>query len=110
MTLWLAIGALVAVPFLLWGLDRIDPDADGAYVFRPLLVPGVLLIWPLVLWRWRVLAVGREDEMARCRPNRGAHRPIAIILPVVLAVTMIFGLAARQHWPSDIAPVQVSRP
>jgi hypothetical protein len=51
-------GGAVAVAFLSVGLDRIDPAARGAYTFRPLLVPGVVLLWPLVLvlWRRRALA------------------------------------------------------
>ena len=49
-------GLVVAAAFLFRGLDRIDPAARGAYAFRPLLVPGLVLLWPLVLWRWRVLA------------------------------------------------------
>ena len=47
-----AIGAAVAAAFLLFGLDRVDQHAKGSYVFRPLLVPGVVVLWPLVLWRW----------------------------------------------------------
>ncbi len=55
---WLAFayaccGGAVAVAFLIFGLDRIDPAARGAYTFRPLLVPGVVLLWPLVLVLWR---------------------------------------------------------
>jgi hypothetical protein len=53
-----AAGGVVAVAFLLVGLDRVDPVARGAYAFRPLLVPGLVLLWPLVLWRWAVLARG----------------------------------------------------
>jgi hypothetical protein len=49
-------GLAVAVAFLLFGLDRVAPAARGAYAFRPLLVPGLVLLWPLVLWRWAVLA------------------------------------------------------
>ena len=48
-------GLLVAVAFLLWGIDRIDPAANGAYAFRPLLVPGIVLLWPMVAARWAVL-------------------------------------------------------
>ncbi|MCC6716492.1 MAG: hypothetical protein IT555_01280 [Acetobacteraceae bacterium] len=55
-TLYGVAGVVVAVAFLFLGLDRIDPAARGAYAFRPLLVPGLVLLWPLVLWRWRVLA------------------------------------------------------
>ncbi len=47
-----AVGAAVALVFLLWGIERIDPAAAGAYAFRPLLAPGVLLLWPVVLLRW----------------------------------------------------------
>ena len=52
------IGALIAVAFLLWGMDRVDPAAAGAYAMRPLLVPGLVLLWPLVLWRWIALSRG----------------------------------------------------
>ena len=47
-----AAGLAVAAVFLLWGIDRIDPTATGAYAFRPLLIPGVVLLWPTVLLRW----------------------------------------------------------
>ena len=53
------IGAASALVFLLWGLDRIDPAARGAYAFRPLLIPGIVLLWPLVLLRWIVLELRR---------------------------------------------------
>lgn len=49
------IGAGVAALFLLFGVDRVAPGARGAYLFRPLVAPGVILLWPLVLWRWRAL-------------------------------------------------------
>jgi hypothetical protein len=45
-------GLLVGLAFLVFGLDRLDPAAAGAYAFRPLLLPGLALLWPLVLWRW----------------------------------------------------------
>jgi hypothetical protein len=49
------IGGLVAAIFLLWGVDRVEPSARGSYAFRVLLIPGVVGLWPLVLWRWRAL-------------------------------------------------------
>ena len=54
--IYAAIGALATAAFLLVGLDRIDPSARGAYAFRPLVIPGAILLWPLVLWRWLTLA------------------------------------------------------
>ncbi len=55
-TVYLAAGGAVAAAFLLFGLDRIDPRARGAYLFRPMIAPGLVLLWPLVLLRWRALA------------------------------------------------------
>ena len=50
---YLCCGGAVAVAFLAFGLDQIDPSARGGYTFRPLLVPGLVLLWPLVLVAWR---------------------------------------------------------
>jgi hypothetical protein len=51
-----AAGFGVGVAFLVFGLERCTPAARGAYAFRLLLLPGLMLLWPLVLWRWAVLA------------------------------------------------------
>ena len=48
-------GCVVAAVFLLWGIDRVDPGATGGYAFRPLLIPGVVLLWPAVLRCWAAL-------------------------------------------------------
>jgi hypothetical protein len=48
-----AAGLGVGLAFLAQGLSRLDPLARGAYAFRPLLLPGLVLLWPLVLHRWR---------------------------------------------------------
>ena len=58
-TVYGAIGGAVAVIFLLWGIDRIDLGARGGYAFRPLLFPGLVLLWPFVLLRWLVLERAR---------------------------------------------------
>lgn len=52
---YLMAGGVVAALFLVIGLDRIDPSARGTYAFRPLLIPGICLLWPLVIYRWLVL-------------------------------------------------------
>lgn len=61
-TYYLYIGAAVAAVFLLFGIDRVDPSSHGSYAFRPLLIPGICLLWPLVLYRWFLLEKqGREE-------------------------------------------------
>ena len=77
-TLWLYAGAVVAIVFLLFGIDRVMASARGAYAFRPLLVPGVILLWPLVLLRWLQLETRDTPPsvvIARCAtPTRGSGR------------------------------------
>ncbi len=45
-------GLAVALVFLCFGIDRVDVASRGSYAFRPLLIPGIVLLWPLVCWRW----------------------------------------------------------
>jgi hypothetical protein len=45
-------GLAVALVFLFRAIERATPAARGAHAFRPLLLPGLILLWPLVLWRW----------------------------------------------------------
>lgn len=56
------VGAAIAIVFLLYGIDRIDPSARGSFAFRPILVPGIIVIWPLVLYRWISLERSGENE------------------------------------------------
>ncbi|RJP30818.1 MAG: hypothetical protein C4547_16240 [Phycisphaerales bacterium] len=49
-----AVGAGFGVPFLLRGIDRIDPAARGSpWTFRLLILPGVIALWPVLARRWR---------------------------------------------------------
>ena len=105
---WGTLGGLVAIPFLLFGIDRIDEDACGAYIFRPLLIPGVLLIWPLVIWRWWQIENETSAWLDRYRPVRASHKTAAMLMAGFIVVALFLGLAVRQSWPADIAPEQIS--
>ncbi|MEM9278339.1 MAG: hypothetical protein AAGA76_07175 [Pseudomonadota bacterium] len=56
---YLGVGLVVAAIFIIFGIERVEPYAKGSLGFRPLLIPGLTLLWPLVLWRWWVLETGR---------------------------------------------------
>nr|WP_239479756.1 hypothetical protein [Actibacterium sp. 188UL27-1] len=101
---------MISVAFLFIGIDRIDEDARGAYIFRPLLVPAILLIWPLVLWRWYVLEAGREIWSKHYRPPRASHLVAAILMAAGIGTALFLGLSNRQTWPADIAPERLSAP
>lgn len=63
--LWVygGVGGLIALAFLLVGIDRVDEAAHGAYLVRPQLLPGLVLLWPLVMLRW--IALERARRKAR---------------------------------------------
>ena len=106
--IWGIIGGCVALVFLTIGIDRIDEDAQGAYVFRPLLIPGILLIWPLVLWRWWQIEAKSAPWLSRYQPVRKRYGLTVLLMTIAIGTTLLLGLLSRQDWPSHIAPQRVS--
>ncbi len=97
-----ALGAVVAAWFLLLRIEA-DPMAQGAYAFRPLLLPGLVLLWPLVLWRVMT-------PPAPPREFRATHRRVWLALSVILPLLVLGAMAIRQNGPSEAAPVRLSSP
>lgn len=56
-------GGVIALAFVLSGIDRIDAAARGAYLVRLLLLPGLTLLWPVVLIRW--IGLERRQRQAQ---------------------------------------------
>lgn len=101
---WGIAGAVTAAAFLTIGMGRIDEDARGAWIFRPLIAPGVMLLWPLVLWRWWVLETGRDDWRLRHAPPRRAHGRLWLAFAILIPLVFATALAVRQDWPAGIEP------
>jgi hypothetical protein len=69
--LYAGAGLLFAGPFVTRGVNGIDPLARTApWSFRILIVPGVVLWWPLLAYRW---APGVEAPPVEAN----AHRRLA---------------------------------
>ena len=52
--IYLALGILLALPISLWLLKKIDPITANATIgFRVLALPGVVLLWPILLIKAR---------------------------------------------------------
>jgi hypothetical protein len=64
--LYLVAGLIFAIAFQLRGLSRIA--SDGSWGFRLCITPGVIGLWPLLLWKWWSGKPPRE---------RNAHRDAA---------------------------------
>ena len=74
--LYLAAGAAFATVFVATGVQRLDPVArDGTWGFRVVIVPGVVLLWPLLARRWAAGSVHPPRESnahrRRARPRAG---------------------------------------
>ena len=53
LAIYVAIGSILAVPFLIFGIGRVDHAAkDAPWTFRVLVLPGVIALWPFMLRRW----------------------------------------------------------
>lgn len=75
--IYLAWGFIFAIPFVLFGVKRIDPHAlHGSWGFRLLIFPGAMALWPLLLRRWRsgVHTPPEEVTAHRCAARNGADR------------------------------------
>lgn len=108
--LWICVGAVVAALFVLIGIGRVEENSRGAYIFRPLIVPGVLLLWPIVLARWIALERGDGNWQKRYRPLREAHGGVWLILAILVPAIFIGSLALRQTLPADGGAVQLEDP
>jgi len=73
--LYLLCGLIFAVPFVLVGAGKIDPHAaHGTWGFRLLILPGSILLWPLLAHRW---AKGIKAPPEEKTPHRVAARRFA---------------------------------
>lgn len=65
--LYALVGVIFGIPFVLRGVNRIDPVApQSTRGFRLVILPGVVAFWPLLAVRW-LRGSGPPEE-------RNAHR------------------------------------
>lgn len=51
--IYLLIGVVFVIPFLLRGLTKVDETAHGGTIgFKIIIIPGVIVFWPLLLKKW----------------------------------------------------------
>ena len=50
---YLAVGVLFVIPFLIKGLNKVDEGAHGSTIgFKIIIIPGVIVFWPVLLSKW----------------------------------------------------------
>ena len=51
--LYLLLGVVFVISFLTKGLTKVDEGAHGGTIgFKIIIIPGVIVFWPLLLRRW----------------------------------------------------------
>lgn len=66
---YLGLGLLFAGPFLIRRVQQTDPEAAGASTgFRLMILPGVVLLWPMLARRW-MAGINHPPQA------RSPHRP-----------------------------------
>ncbi len=50
---YLGLGVLFVIPFLVKGLTKVDEGAKGGTIgFKIIIIPGVIVFWPMMLHKW----------------------------------------------------------
>lgn len=103
---YLGVGAILALPFLTFGINRIDENVRGAWVFRAMMVPGVMMIWPIVAWRWLQIERGAPDPQAPYRPPFRLQTTGFLVIAIAIPALVFTALVVRQDGPFE-APAQM---
>ncbi len=88
------VGLVVAVLFLVWGIEAVDAGTHGSYAFRVLLVPGLILLWPLVILRWAQLMQPLEPRSVRTHMQR--HVTTWIVLTLLIPFILVAAAIERR--------------
>ena len=61
--IYLGIGILFALLYLVFAVGRVSPNARGSSpLFRLLVLPGTVVLWPLVIRIWRSRRNQEKDK------------------------------------------------
>ncbi len=73
--IYLIVGILFGIAFVIRGVQAIDHAAEGAgWGFRLIILPGVAAFWPWLLRRWiRVAQPAEERNAHRDRAREGGR-------------------------------------
>jgi hypothetical protein len=51
--IYLVLGVLFVIPFLMKGLNKIDEGAHGSTIgFKIIIIPALIVFWPVLLSKW----------------------------------------------------------
>lgn len=107
-TIWLIAGCLLAIGFPMLGVDRVLEDARGVYLFRVVVAPGIVLLWPIVLWRWHGHATGALDWRHDHQPRRRLAGLLELAMAASLLVMLILAVVLARDSATARQPLRLS--
>jgi hypothetical protein len=70
--IYLLLGVLFVLPFLTKGLTKVDEGAHGGTIgFKIIIVPGVIVFWPMLLNKWR-----KNLKPGGTKAHKNAHKTL----------------------------------
>ena len=63
---YLALGVVFVISFLMKGLTKVDEGAHGSTMgFKIIIIPGVIVFWPVLLSKWMKGNMNHGDTKAQ---------------------------------------------
>jgi hypothetical protein len=76
LAVYLAVGFIFALAFVIRGVQRIDPAAEKATLgFRIIILPGAVALWPVLAARWISGKASPEEKNAHRCAARSTNSP-----------------------------------
>jgi hypothetical protein len=51
--LYLGLGAVFVIPFLIKGIQKVDEGTKGSTIgFKIMIIPGSIVFWPVLMKKW----------------------------------------------------------
>jgi hypothetical protein len=76
LAVYLAVGFIFALAFVIRGVQRIDPAAEKATLgFRIIILPGAVALWPVLAARWISGKASPEEKNAHRFAARSTNSP-----------------------------------
>lgn len=105
--LYLILGVVFAIAFVIKGVNEIDEGAHGSSIgFRIIIIPGVIVFWSVLLKKWMQRKdQNKEDQKPKysfaIKPLRKDHFRIWQMLAILLPFIIIAAVVVRPEFPKD---------
>ncbi len=103
---YVTVGVVSTLIFVVFFLDA-DPFAQGAYAFRPLIIPGLILLWPLVVARW---AGWWLQSPGRPSGDATRHLIVWVCLAFIVPALLLYAAVERHARPLEPMTIRLSGP